>query len=288
MSDDSASLAATPPFESSEATPFTPNQTKLAIEDILESFTKWRLWLMLASHDVKLRYRRSALGPFWITLSMAITIYSMGYLYGHLFRADFREYYPFLVGGMLGWSLISMLIFDLSETYVVAEGMIKQIKMPCCLYILRVIARDIIIFFHNVLVILPVIFVFHKTVHLNGYTLLLLPGLLLICLNALTYGLILALIGCRFRDMVQVVRSLVQVIFFMTPIMWNPSILPRDKQWIVTCNPFNAFVELIRRPLIGEPFSWLTFIIVLLVTLIGFSVSFNMLTKYRSRIVYWL
>src|SRR3990167_7170629 len=67
-------------------------QRQLAQEDITDGCKKWRIWLMLAYQDIKLRYRRSVLGPFWITMSMAITVYSMGYLYGHLFHIPIQEY----------------------------------------------------------------------------------------------------------------------------------------------------------------------------------------------------
>src|SRR5690242_11037894 len=80
-----------------------PNNYQLAINDLVNGLKKWNIWLMLAYQDVKLRYRRSVLGPFWITISMAITVYSMGFLYGHLFHSKLQTYFPFLVAGMLGW-----------------------------------------------------------------------------------------------------------------------------------------------------------------------------------------
>src|SRR5579872_2401511 len=131
---------------------FRNKSRRLAFKDILDGLSKWRVWLMLAYQDIKLRYRRSILGPFWITLSMAITVYSMGFLYGHLFRSNLQEYYPFLVAGMLAWGLLATTITDLTDTFIFYEGLIKQIKLPYILYIHRTVARNIIIFFHNILV----------------------------------------------------------------------------------------------------------------------------------------
>ena len=82
----------------------------LAWDDMVDGLKSWRIWLLLAWHEVKLRYRRSTLGPFWITISMAITIYTMGVLYGHLFKMDLAIYYPFLATGILGWNLISLIV----------------------------------------------------------------------------------------------------------------------------------------------------------------------------------
>ena len=217
---------------------------QLAFRDIKEGIAKWRIWLMLAYQDVRLRYRRSILGPFWITISMAITVYSMGYLYSHLFHSDLETYFPFLVAGMLAWALISTQVSDLTEALTSSEGLIKQIKLPYSLYIHRVATRKIIIFFHNILVIIPILIIFHRVAKINLSTLLLIPGLILIYINSISYGLVLGILGARYRDIMQIVKSLIQVAFFLTPVMWNPAILPPQKHYIVLFNPFYAFIEL--------------------------------------------
>lgn len=264
------------------------DQTKLAWQDLTDSVRKWRIWFMLAYQDIKIRYRRSVLGPFWITLSMAITAYSMGFLYSHIFHTDMQNYFPFLVGGMLAWGLISGTVSDLVETFTIAEHMIKQIKLPYSLYISRVAARNIIIFLHNIPIIFPIILIFHQTAKVNLNTLILIPGLILFYINALNYGLILAMLGARFRDIIQIVKSLIQVVFFVTPVLWNPNILPLNKQFIAEFNPFYAFIEFLRCPLIGTAPMKSSWIMITIVTLIGFAFSFNMFKRYRARIVYWL
>ncbi len=263
-------------------------QRQLAFTDIIEGFLKWRVWLMLAYQDLKLRYRRSVLGPFWITISMAVTVYSMGYLYSHLFHTDLQTYFPFLVSGMIAWTLISSLITDVTEALYASDGLIKQIKLPYCLYIQRVVVRNIIAFFHNIIVIIPIIIIYHQVAKVNLYTLLLVPGLLLIYFNALVYGLMLSMIGARYRDLVQVIKNLTQVAFFLTPVMWNPQILPEQDRFIVMLNPFYSFVELIRAPLMGAHPAWATFAMVAVITLIGMVLCLKMFTRYRARIIYWL
>ena len=157
--------------------PTNRSQKTLAFQDLLDGIIKWRLWVMLSYQDIKLRYRRSILGPFWITISMAITSYSMGYLYGHLFHIDLQTYYPFIVAGMLSWTLISTLLSDLTDAFTNAENLIKQIKLPYTIHINRVVARNMIIFFHNIIVYLPIIAIFHQVAKINLHALLLIPGL---------------------------------------------------------------------------------------------------------------
>ncbi len=264
------------------------DQQKLAIQDLCEGFRQWRIWFMLAYQDIKIRYRRSVLGPFWITLSMAITVYSMGYLYSHLFHMELKNYFPFLVSGMLAWNFISCTITDLVETLSGEENKIKQIKLPYSLYINKVIARNFIIFIHNLPILFPIIVIFHETAKINFCTLMFIPGLILFYINSLSYGLALAMIGARFRDITQIVKSLIQVIFFITPVMWNPQILPPEKRFIANLNPFYAFIEFIRCPLIGTLPSLISWLMVFAITLFGCLVSFKLFCRYRSRIIYWL
>jgi ABC-type polysaccharide/polyol phosphate export permease len=260
----------------------------LAWNDLNQSLREWRAWMMLAYQDIKLRYRRSVIGPFWITLSMAITVYTMGYLYSHLFKTDMQIYFPFLVSGMLAWALFSSTITDLVDTFVTYESMIKQIKLPYTLYIQRVIMRNIFIFFHNLIVIVPVLAFFHEVAKVNFNTLLLIPGLLIFYVNALTYGLILAMIGTRYRDISQMIKSIIQIIFFVTPIMWQPQALPADKQILVLANPIYAFLELIRPPMIGQTPPLIELYIAMAFTILGIVICFAMFTRYRARIIYWI
>lgn len=261
---------------------------KMAWLDLKESMQKWPIWMMLAYQDIKLRYRRSVLGPFWLTLSMAITVYSMGFLYAHLFHVAMDEYYPFLVAGMLSWALISSTVTDLTDTFVLADGLLKQIKLPYTLYIQRVAARNFMIFFHNIIVLIPIFVIFHHSAKINLDTLLIIPGLGLIYINAIAYGLILAMIGARYRDISQVIKSLVQVVFFVTPVMWSPNILPEHTRYAVYLNPFYSLIEVVRAPMIGTTPTLFNYCVVLALTAFGGLVAAKMLTRYRTRIIYWI
>lgn len=264
------------------------NQKQLAWKDIAQGLLKWPIWLTLAYRDISIRYRRSILGPFWITLSMAITVYTMGFLYSHLFHVEMQRYYPLLCAGMLTWSLIVALVIESTEGFVVAADLIKQIKLPYTTHIHRIASRNIIIFFHNIVVIVPILAIFHDYAKVNYYTLLFIPGLFVIYLNGVIYGSILAMLGARYRDISQVIKSLVQVIFFVTPVMWEASILPEDKRIFVDLNPFYAFIQIIREPLLGRLPTSHNVIVVTIMTVVGAWVFFKMFTRYRARIVYWL
>lgn len=268
---------------------FLPTDSKqLSWLDLKEGIQTWQIWSILASQDIKLRYKRSVLGPLWITLSMAIMVYSMGFIYSQLFKADIQQYYPFLVAGMIAWTFISTLILDFSEGFLGGHGLIKQIKLPYSLHIHRIIARNLLILAHNLIIMIPIFIIFHKTVSINLNTLFLIPALSMIYLSSLFFGLVIAMVCARYRDIPPIIKSSMQVIFFITPVMWEPGDLIGRKHLIVDLNPLYSYLELIREPLLGNLPSLSNIIVVLGSTLVGFLMCFHLLTHYRKRIIYWL
>lgn len=257
-----------------------------ALNDIKQGLFSWRIWMLLAWQDIRLRYRRSYLGPFWLTISMAVTIYTIGFLYGRLFNVDLEEYFPFLATGILCWGLISTLLNESAETFISAENYLKQVKLPYVLFILRVVARNLIIFLHNSVVLIPLYF--FLSLPINWTILLALFGLFIIAFNGAVYGLLLAMLGARFRDIPQLIVSLVQVSFFLTPIMWDPKLLPEKYAFIVQFNPFAQYLELVRAPLLGELPSWYAIGITGIISIIGLVMALIFFARFRAHIVYWL
>lgn len=259
---------------------------KLALQDIADGIMSWRIWFLLGSQDIRLRYRRSMLGPFWLTLSMAITVYSMGFLYGHLFKMDLQQYFPFLAAGMLIWTLISTTVNESTNAFMEAAGYLKQMKLPYIAFILRVVTRNIITFAHNIIAIIPIMFYCH--ISFGWHTFAIIWGVMIVAVNGVVYGMILALLGSRFRDIEKVIQSVIQVIFFLTPVMWMPKLLPEKYYFVMKFNPFAQFIDLIREPLMGFWPSLYTNVFVLGITIIGLVLMMFLFTKVRHRIIYWL
>jgi lipopolysaccharide transport system permease protein len=258
---------------------------QLAWADIFNGLKEWRLWLLLSWQDIKLRYRRSTLGPFWITISMAISVYSMGLLYGSLFKSNLTEYYPFLATGILSWGLISSLLLEGSNIFVEAEVFIKQMKQPYSVFVFRTIAKSLISFFHHLFVLVPILLLNKRG---SIFLLFTLVSLAVIWLNGVIFGFILAISGTRFRDTAQLVANVVQIAFFLSPIIWSPSILPEKYHYIIQFNPFAQFIELLRNPLLGSLPSHYTLLFTLCISFIGGILAFWLFAQYRARIAYWL
>lgn len=261
------------------------NAIKTGLSDVLSGLGMHELWRMLAWSEIVQRYRRSSLGPFWITISMAISVGVLGPLYGTLFNQDLAHYVPYLAVGMVVWSLISNMITDCSNAFIMSEGFVKEFDLPISLYVYRVVYRNFLIAGHNMIVVLLVLLVYPPDLGLN---LLFVPaGLLLIAIFGVFVGLIFGVLGTRFRDIQQLIGNLLMLMFFITPIMWRPTML-REHEWVLNYNPLYCLVQIVRAPLMGEPLGFWITANLLVVTVVSGLVSLFVFGKYRNRIAYWL
>lgn len=256
-----------------------------ALADLKEGATRRAIWHAMAWQDILIRYRGSALGPFWLTISMGIMILALGVLYSHLFKVDINSYMPFLCLGLMSWSLISTIANEACTCFVSSEAIIKQIKMPYSVHIYRMIWRNLIIAGHNIVVYVAVMLYFDIQPTLK--MLWLLPGLFLVLVNAVWFALLLGLICARFRDVPQIIANLVQIAFFVTPVIWNPDLLGPMRD-LAFFNPFYAFVDLLRSPLLNSAPNMLSWLVALGMTVAGWAVALSMFSRFRARISYWV
>jgi ABC-type polysaccharide/polyol phosphate export permease len=258
---------------------------KEALADLKNGIESYQMWGILAWYDILQRYRRSILGPFWITLSMGIMIFALGFLYSRLFHQTLASYFPYISSGMIVWNLISTSLNESCMVFISAESIIKQIKLPLTFHICRLVWRNLIIFAHNFVIFVIVYAIWGNGI---GWNTLLFPvGLLLLAYNMLWVGLLLGVFCTRFRDVPQIVGSLLQVLFFVTPVMWNPNVLS-NKMWIIQLNPVYHFLMLLRDPLLNQPVPLLTWGVVLGVSVIGSVLTLMTLSKFRHRLSYWV
>jgi len=264
------------------------SQQKKALKDFFDAIRKANVWILMAWQDIQFKYRRSTIGPFWITLSMAIMVYTMGFLYAYLWHLPTHDYFTYLATGMIAWNLISTILIEATDTYLVCMGLIRQIKMPYFLYMHRMCMRNFIIFGHNLLIMIPIYIIYASQFPLSMAYFLLPIHLFILYFNAVLFSNVIGMICARYRDIGQIIKSFMQILFFLTPIMWKLDALPMHIQQLMQFNPFYHFVELIRCPLLGIYPNELNYIMTGLFT--GLAILMNQLlfVRYRSRIVYWL
>jgi lipopolysaccharide transport system permease protein len=224
-------------------------RARMAAADIREGLRMFRLSLVLGWLDIKLRYRGSLLGPFWLTLSTAIMVGSLGLLYSTLFKMELRDYLPYLALSLVLWNFLGSLVAEGCTSFTDSESLIRSLRMPYLLHALRVAVRNVIVLGHNIVVIAGVFAIFAVTPKLSA--LLVLPGLALWAIDALAVIVLLGAFCARFRDIPPIVASIMQLAFFMSPVIWKPELLG-DGARFLPLNPFYALIEVVRRPLLYE------------------------------------
>jgi lipopolysaccharide transport system permease protein len=253
--------------------------------DIVAGTAQWRLWGRLGWNDILQRYRRSVIGPFWLTASMAIMVIALGVLYAQLFNQPIDDFLPYFCVGLLVWTLIASYLSESGVLFTGSESYIKQISLPYSVYVYRASWAKLIIFAHNFLIYFGVLLYFQ--IWPGGVALLAIPGLIIVVLNGTLASLTIGIVSARFRDIPQLIASGVQILLFVTPIFWKPESL-RGHAYVTDFNPFFHLLEIVRAPLLGNMPTATNYIAASLLTLINITVASAFFSRYRARIAYWV
>jgi len=258
-----------------------------ALVDIVLSAKRYPLVGMLGWQDIRQRYRRSALGAFWLTVSMGVMIASIGLVFGQIFNTPMQEYLPFLALGIVLWGFMSSNVTEGCVAFTSAEAIIKQLNIPLFVHILRCFWRNFIVLGHNI-VIIPIVFLIVGK-PLTVTMLLFVPGILLLSINLLWISLVLGVLSTRFRDITQIIVNATQVVFYLTPIMWAPSLLPsRHAAYLLNLNPVYHLLEITRGPMLGSLPSSESWVFAIAMAVVGWSFTIVVFNRYMRRIPYWL
>jgi ABC-2 type transport system permease protein len=269
----------------------TARTWRRAFDDLVDGWRQRQLWAHLGWQDIRQRYRRSVLGPIWITISMAVTAVALGVLYAGLFGNELSVQLPYILVGFIVWAFISGCISEGSDVFIANEGLIKQLPAPLSVHVYRLTWRQVLFFGHNLIVYFVMLVIFPQS--LGWASLTALPAFVLLAVNGAWVALLLGIVTTRFRDLAPIIQSLVQLLFFLTPIVWiyddllkNAAVAERAR--LVEFNPLLHFIEIIRQPMLGQEQHLRHWIVVLVITVVGWVVTMVALRRYRSRVAYWV
>lgn len=256
-----------------------------AFADLIAGAGLYELWSRFAFHDIRQRFRRSVLGPFWLTLSMGIMVGALGLVFSTLFQQDMGRTLPYIATGLIFWGLLTSCITDGTSVFISAESSIRNVPMPVSVHLYRALARNVMIWGFNMAIYVVVVIWFH--VGLNWNSLLFVPGFLLFLINTAWISLTVGVLSARFRDIPQIIANLIQVVFFVTPVFWSPESLPHRPAY-VTANPFYHLLEIVRAPLLGNTAPALSWIFCLIMAAAGVAVTAWLYRRTHARIAYWV
>ena len=259
----------------------------LAIADILEGFRDWRVWYLLGMNEIRHRYRRSTIGPLWLTISMGIQGAVMGILFVYLFQSPIERYLPFLMISLVLWYFLNTTIMEGSSTFTTASSFILQSRRPLSIYILQNFWRNFIIFAHTA-VIFFIVAIIHG-MYPGWHYLIALPGILLFFLNLLWASLLAAILAVRFRDVQMIIQNAFTVLFWATPILYAPEQLGGGMATeIVQLNPLYHVIEVVRAPMIENTPTITNWLVAGGMAIFGCTVTLFLYARTRARIPYWI
>lgn len=256
-----------------------------AVADITVGLSRWRTSYKLGLQDIELRYKRSLLGPFWISAALVATVLALAYVFADVFKSDFVTYVSFIGAGLLVWQLILALVTESCGSVTEHTPFLQNVRMPLSVIAGRIVVRNSIVFAHNLVAITVLLAIFGA--HVQPVALLALPGALVVLMFGYFLSMVLGPICTRFRDIPLVIQSGMQVVFFLTPIFWMPEAVT-DRPMFVASNPFFHLIELVRMPLLGREPTLLNWQVGLWCCAITAILALIVVATTRKRINLWL
>jgi ABC-type polysaccharide/polyol phosphate export permease len=256
----------------------------------------WQLryfWMALVRNDLRNRYRRSMIGIGWSLLQpIAMTIVLCA-IFCQLFGLPVREYAPILLSGLTFWGFMTAVVMEGCHCFFKGESYIRQHPAPLAIYPLRTTLGA---GFHFLLGFgIALVFVWY----VNGFgnlpaLLSLIPTFALLFVIGWSLAACIGVLNVMFQDAQHIIEVVMQILFYVTPIMYPPSMLLKKLEimnltWVMNLNPFAVLLELIRQPLLFGQIPSLT--LTLLGAFIGFmavGIASLALLRFEKRLIFYL
>jgi ABC-type polysaccharide/polyol phosphate export permease len=266
----------------------TPINILPALADCGGAFLHYERWLLLARSDIRLRYRRTILGPWWATLSTAMMIASVGLVFGGIFGSDMATYIPYFATGIIIWTFIGGSLMEGCAVFTGASGLIKSIPASLMVHVYRMLSRQLIVLAHQLILVLLLWLIFRWPIGWDG--LLAVPGFLVVTLALVGTTLTLGILSTRFRDFQQIIATVMQLLFLLTPIVWMPQTLRagRHTGLVLIFNPFYHWIEVVRGPLLGHPPELRIWLSAIASATLSLALGIVVYARFRYRVPYWL
>ncbi|APT88079.1 sugar ABC transporter permease [Corynebacterium frankenforstense DSM 45800] len=265
---------------------------KAAWADLVRGLGQHELWLLLGWQDIKQRYRRSVLGPLWITIATGVMALALGLLYSVLFKVPIAEFLPHVTVGLIMWGFISGCIKEGADIFIDNEGLIKQLPSALSVHVYRLVWKQTLFLAHNMVIWLILVLIFPRNL---GWDLLLaIPAFALLIINGVWVAMFFGIVATRYRDISPLLEAGTQLLFYVTPIVWMTSTLQENmaemgsRAKLAQLNPLYHYLEIVRAPLIGAPLPAYHWWIVIGFTVCGVILALIAMRQWRFRVSYWV
>lgn len=264
------------------------SELKRILSDCFNALQSWNIWWYMGLQDVRNQFRRSRVGSGWVLINLALMGIGIGYVYGRLFNQDLSIFFPRLLLGIVLWTFISSTLVQGCQAFLVSEGYIKQFCYAKQLYLLRFLITILFNLMMGFVVYFGVIILGRLNVNIS--ILGALPGLILLLFISIGHIIVMAYWGTRFRDLSPALSGLLQVVFYITPVIFTPEMLDQHGLgFIYHYNPFYYLIEIVRCPLVNGYMPDLkVYEFVFGECIVVWITALTTMVKFDSKLAYWL
>ena len=256
--------------------------------DLKKSFQRFELASELSKSDIRVRYSHSKLGPFWETLSLAIFLIVLSIVWSKLMAKNVRDYLPYLVCGVVIWRYISFIVTGSCQIFITNNNLLKNFDLPILLIPLKHSIGGFYIFLHHFPLIIVINLIWNSN-FLNLNLIFLVINVPIFIFISFSISIFTSLITLRFRDLQPLVQTTFSVLIFFTPVLWEINQVSEKMQFfIIFPNFLYHYIELIRAPLLGNQIMLLTWIYLLLFTIIINILNMIIINKNYKNIKFWI
>ncbi len=236
--------------------------------------------------DTVCQYRRSKLGPLWETVNVLVMVVGMTVVSSAVIGGTTTELAPYIGLGIIIWTALTAIITEGTTTFIRNSTSITSANFSIDLYVGRTLFKAMINFGHHA--VLYVLGLLVLPMYFGWISLLGLLGLLLLFVNGYWVVVFFAFLTARFRDIEMIVRNLLQLAFFVTPVFWDYRRVAGDRQFIVDYNILYYYIEIIRAPLLGEIPPLRHYVAVLVTTVVGYALAYLVYRRMRRQLAFYV
>ena len=269
---------------------FSPTKQTLLpsqlLSDIHAGWTLRKSWWALSRQAIKVSYRRTTLGPLWITLQQIAFIVGISLLYSQLFKVKSADMVPLVAFGITFWGFLTSCITGAASDFIQNSQSIKSTTLPISFYIFASVSQQFLIFLHSAIVLIPLAFLINST---PRFICFITVPVAVFCavLNAFSLGLWLGPLSARYRDISASIPIIIQLAMFLSPIFWSPTLLG-GRDWIVNYNPIAWMIETFRAPILGGDMRIDLWVRLAIFTCLNLALGITVMHRVRDKITYWI
>ncbi len=254
--------------------------------DFKHSLVKVQLWTELAKLDLKVKFRGTFFGVFWVLMALVMKVGIISVVWSLVLDKPLKEYVLFLSIGILTWNYIAALVLTSTTSFLKAANYFKQMNMPHFIFVFQTVYRETIILLIYQVMAIPLILFYFGFSGIKAVWLWSLLGYLLIIINGVLAGAWLGWVATRYRDVQHLAANLIMILFIVTPVLWPP---PEglEGHLYFQLNPFFHLLEVVRAPILNSVVPTVSLLVASGLAVMNFLICLIFYKVAKSRLVLW-